>query len=287
MTRIASFLRPGGARSYGLVTDTGIADVGADWAQTMPTLLDVVRAGMLGALAQADARTHYAFAEIAWQPPIAAPEKILCVGVNYAERNAEYKDNDPPPRYPSLFVRFPGSFVGHEQPIVRPLESAQLDYEGEIVLVIGAGGRRIARQDAHAHIAALTLANDGTLRDWVRHGKFNVTPGKNFERSGSIGPWLVPAGEIDLTVPLRVTTRINGETRQDDTTERMIFDFGALIEYISSFTTLSPGDLILTGTPTGSGGRMDPPRWLTPGDVVEVTSPGLGILRNMVIDETA
>ena len=204
--------------------------------------------------------------------------------VNYAERNAEYKDSDPPPKYPSLFVRFPGSLVGHEQPIVRPSESVQLDYEGEIALVIGIGGRRIAQHVAHKHIIALTLANEGTLRDWVRHGKFNVTPGKNFDQSGSIGPWLVPSAELDLAQPLRICTRVNGELRQDDTTERMIFNFAALIEYISSFTTLTSGDVILTGTPTGSGGRMDPPLWLVPGDVVEVESPLLGTLRNVVSD---
>ncbi len=286
MTRIASFINPKGAASYGLVTDAGVADVGAAWSHKYTALLDVVRAGKLNELARAGVGGHplYSLSEIQWLVPIGAPEKILCVGVNYAERNAEYKDSDPPPKYPSLFVRFPGSLVGHEQPIVRPRESVQLDYEGEIALVIGMGGRRIARQDAHKHIIALTLANEGTLRDWVRHGKFNVTPGKNFDQSGSIGPWLVPSAELDLTQPMRISTRVNGELRQDDTTERMIFNFAALIEYISSFTTLTSGDVILTGTPTGSGGRLDPPRWLAPGDVVEVESPLLGTLRNTVRD---
>jgi 2-keto-4-pentenoate hydratase/2-oxohepta-3-ene-1,7-dioic acid hydratase in catechol pathway len=134
------------------------------------------------------------------------------------------------------------------------------------------------------HIAGLTLANDGTVRDWVRHAKFNVTQGKNFDASGSIGPWIVPAEEIDFNRPLRLTTKVNGEVRQDDTTASMIFDFGRLIEYISTFTTLKPGDVILTGTPTGAGARCDPPRWLKPGDVIEVTVPEIGTLRNTVAD---
>jgi 2-keto-4-pentenoate hydratase/2-oxohepta-3-ene-1,7-dioic acid hydratase in catechol pathway len=282
--RIASFNMPQGNPSYGLVADDHVIDVGAAWSARYPALLDVIRAGQLTALAQEGAAQHprYALSDITWQVPVAAPEKFICVGVNYAERNAEYKDADPPPKYPSLFVRFPDSFVGHLQPIVRPRESDQLDYEGEIVLLIGKAGRRIARDVAHEHIAALTLANEGSVRDWVRHGKFNVTPGKNFDQSGSLGPWLVPANEIDLTQPLSLTTCVNGELRQDDTTERMIFNFAALIEYISTFTTLKAGDVILTGTPTGSGGRLDPPRWLVPGDVVEVACPQIGVLKNFV-----
>src|SRR6185436_8733392 len=160
--------------------------------------------------------------------------------------------------------------------------SEQLDYEGEIVLVIGRGGRRIARAEALGHVAGLTLANEGTVRDWVRHGKFNVTQGKNFDASGSMGPWLVSAAEIDFDRPLHLTTRVNGEVRQDDTTASMMFDFAALIEYISTFTTLTAGDLILTGTPTGAGARFDPPRWLKPGDVVEVSVAEIGTLSNRV-----
>jgi 2-keto-4-pentenoate hydratase/2-oxohepta-3-ene-1,7-dioic acid hydratase in catechol pathway len=284
MTRIASFRAPNGSASYGLVTDAGIADIGATWSARFPSLLDVIRASALIELAHTDtgAHPHYAMRDIEWLVPIAAPEKFICVGVNYAERNAEYKDADPPPKYPSLFVRFPDSFVGHLQPIIRPRESDQLDYEGEIVLLIGKAGRRIARDVAHDHIAALTLANEGSVRDWVRHGKFNVTPGKNFDQSGSMGPWLVPSDEIDLTQPMQITTHVNGELRQDDTTERMIFNFAALIEYISTFTTLKAGDMILTGTPTGSGGRLTPPIWLKPGDVVEVACPQIGVLKNFV-----
>jgi 2-keto-4-pentenoate hydratase/2-oxohepta-3-ene-1,7-dioic acid hydratase in catechol pathway len=184
-----------------------------------------------------------------------------------------------------MFFRVPGSLVGHDQPLVRPKVSEQFDYEGEIALVIGQGGRHIPRERALAHIAGLTLCNEGSVRDWLRHGKFNVTQGKNFDRSGSLGPWLVTSDELDLTAPLHLTTRVNGDVRQDDTTASMIFSFADLIAYVSTFMTLTPGDVIATGTPTGAGARFDPPRWLVPGDVVEIQVPEIGILRNRVINE--
>jgi 5-carboxymethyl-2-hydroxymuconate isomerase len=217
-------------------------------------------------------------------PCLPDPEKIICVGVNYHNRNEEYRDGSGAPKYPSLFLRNPCSFTAHGQPLVRPRESEQLDYEGEIAIVIGKGGRRIPREEARAHIAALTLVNEGTLRDWVRHAKFNVTQGKNFDQSGSIGPWIVTAEEFESWDDLELRTTVNGETRQKDTTANMIFPFDALIEYISSFTTLKPGDVISTGTPTGAGARFDPPRYLKPGDEIEVFSPGIGTLRNGVVD---
>ncbi len=218
-------------------------------------------------------------------PPVTAPGKIICVGVNYPDRNAEYRDGQDAPQYPSLFVRFPQSFVGHGQDLVRPRASTQLDYEGEIALVIGTGGRHIGEADALDHVAALTLCNEGSVRDWIRHGKFNVTQGKNFERSGSMGPWLVPFVDESQIADIWLTTRVNGETRQDDRTSRMIFSFRKLIAYISTFTALNPGDIIVTGTPTGAGARLDPPQWLKPGDVIEVEAAGLGVLRNGVKDE--
>ncbi len=207
------------------------------------------------------------------------------VGVNYPDRNAEYKDGQPAAQYPSLFIRVPGSLTGHLQPLLRPPESEQLDYEGEIAIVIGKGGRRIAHDQALTHIAAITLCNEGTVRDWVRHSKFNVTQGKNFERSGSMGPWLVPLSRREQLEDIRLTTRVNGEIRQDDRTSRMSFSFAWIIHYLSTFTTLSPGDIIITGTPTGSGARITPPVWLKAGDVVEVEAEGLGVLRNTVQDE--
>ena len=222
---------------------------------------------------------------MAFAPMLPDPEKIICVGVNYQNRNEEYRDGSEAPKYPSLFLRAPTSFTAHEQPLVRPRESDQLDYEGELAIVIGKGGRRIERSNALDHIAGLALMNEGTLRDWVRHAKFNVTQGKNFDSTGSLGPWLVPYTAESQIADIRLTTRVNGETRQDDRTGRLIFGFRYLINYLSTFTTLVPGDVIVTGTPTGAGARFDPPRYLKPGDVIEVEADGVGVLKNGVIDE--
>lgn len=277
--------------SWGIVAEGGIIDM-ARRLPEYPTVLALLEADGLAAARTAAERVvaegaaaDFALETVTLLPPVTAPQKILCIGVNYANRNAEYRDGTKDPDYPSIFVRFPPSFVGHETPVERPPESEQLDYEGEIVLVIGKGGRRISEETALGHIAGLTLANEGTIRDWVRHAKFNVTQGKNFDRSASIGPWMVTADQIDFTKPLHLTTRINGEIRQDDTTASMMFSFARLIAYITTFTTLKPGDLILSGTPTGAGARFDPPRWLVPGDVIEVSVAEIGTLRNGVIDE--
>ena len=227
---------------------------------------------------------HSAVVDFSFEPFLPAPEKIICVGVNYANRNAEYRDGSDLPEFPSLFMRAPTSFTAHDQPLVRPRESEQLDYEGEIAIVIGRGGRRINREEATAHIAGLTLMNEGTIRDWARHAKFNVTQGKNFDGTGAIGPWMVTADEFDGFDSLALQTRVNGELRQDDSTTNLIFSFADLIAYISSFTTLKTGDIISTGTPPGAGARFDPPVYLKPGDVVEVSAPAIGTLRNGVTD---
>ena len=219
--------------------------------------------------------------------PIPTPGKILCVGVNYPDRNAEYKDGSETPKYPSLFVRFPGSFVGHSEPLIRPRVSEQFDYEGEIVMVIGKGGRHIAAKDAHAAIAGLTLMNEGSVRDWIRHGKFNVTQGKDFDSSGAIGPWMVTLDEAGPLDALELVTRVNGEERQRGNTGTLAFPFARIVEYVSTFTTLERGDLIATVTPTGAGARFSPPKWLKPGDVIEVECPTIGTLRNTVEDERA
>lgn len=273
--------------SYGAVNGDGIVDLGRVFSERYPTLGSVLRAGELHrALALgATSKATIALDEIRYLPTISDPEKIICIGINYGNRNAEYKDGAEAPQYPSVFMRTPGSLVGHLEPIWNPPESKQLDYEGEIVLVIGKGGRRIAAADALQHVAGLTLMNEGSVRDWLRHSKFNVTPGKNFERSGSLGPWLVTADEVEPGGELHVMTRVNGELRQDDTTANLIFPFARLIEYLSSFMRLTPGDLIATGTPTGAGARFDPPKYLRNGDTVEVQVQGIGTLRNVVVDE--
>jgi 2-keto-4-pentenoate hydratase/2-oxohepta-3-ene-1,7-dioic acid hydratase in catechol pathway len=285
--RLATFTI-NGAPKYGSVVDGGIVDLSARFANEYPTLREVIAAGALMRLAEDGARhaPDFALDAIAWQPPIPAPEKIVCIGVNYPDRNAEYKDGQDAPKYPSMFMRTPRSFVGHGAPLVRPRASAQLDYEGEVVLIIGKAGRHIPERAALDHIAAVTLCNEGTIRDWVRHAKFNVTQGKNFDCTGSLGPWLVPYTDQSQIADIRLTTRVNGELRQDDRTSRLIFGFRYLINYISTFTTLAPGDVIVTGTPTGAGARFDPPRYLVPGDVIEVEADGIGVLHNGVIDET-
>jgi 2-keto-4-pentenoate hydratase/2-oxohepta-3-ene-1,7-dioic acid hydratase in catechol pathway len=278
-----------GEIEYGAVTDGGIVELSARFGDQYPTLREVIAGGALARLAEdAAGRTaDHPLDAITWLPPIPAPEKIICIGVNYPDRNAEYKDGQEAPKFPSMFMRTPRSFVGHNTPLVRPRASAQLDYEGELVLVIGKAGRHIPETSALDHIAAVTLCNEGTIRDWVRHAKFNVTQGKNFDSTGSLGPWLVPYTDEAQIADIRLTTRVNGETRQDDRTSRLIFSFRYLINYISTFTTLVPGDVIVTGTPTGAGARFDPPRYLKPGDVIEVEADNIGVLRNGVVDEAA
>ena len=274
-------------QGYGLLTEEGVVDLSARHGARWPTLREVIEDGALSTLAAESASLppHFPVEDIRFEIPIPSPEKIICVGVNFPDRNDEYKDGQAAPSNPSLFIRFPRSFTGHGEPLIRPPESLQLDYEGEIVIVIGKGGRRIPEAEALNHIAALTLCNEGTIRDWVRHAKFNVTQGKNFDQTGSIGPWLVPYASEDQIADIKLETRVNGEVRQRDRTSRMIFSFRKIINYISTFTTLVPGDVIVTGTPTGAGARFDPPVWLKPGDVVEVEADGIGTLRNTIADE--
>jgi 2-keto-4-pentenoate hydratase/2-oxohepta-3-ene-1,7-dioic acid hydratase in catechol pathway len=282
--RLASY-RVRGRESFGVVVGEGIVDLRPRLSR-FGSLLEVLRAGALDQVREAIAgvRTDFSLTEAELLPPVLGPEKILCIGINYAKRHAEYNIADQP-KYPSMFLRTPGSLVGHGQALVRPKVSDQFDYEGEIMLVIGKGGRYIAKERGRDHIAGLTLCNEGSVRDWMRHGQFNVTQGKNFDRSGSVGPWMVTSDEIEWDKPLRLTTTVNGEMRQNDTTESLIFDFGELLAYITTFMTLTPGDLIATGTPTGAGARFDPPRWLVPGDVLEVACPSIGTLRNTVVAE--
>jgi 2-keto-4-pentenoate hydratase/2-oxohepta-3-ene-1,7-dioic acid hydratase in catechol pathway len=282
---LASYIADGRERVGAVLDDgSGIVDLSPRFA----TLRDLIAGdGLQEAIAAAgDASPDHALDAVTWLPPIPAPEKLWCIGVNYADRNEEYKDGSTAPKYPSLFCRAPTSVVGHEQPIERPRVSIQFDYEGEIVLVVGKGGRHIPRERAFDYIFGLTLCNEGSVRDWLRHGKFNVTQGKNFDRSGSVGPWIATADGLDLRSPLMLTTRVNGEMRQQDSTARLMFPFDYLIAYLSTFATLKPGDMIATGTPAGAGARFEPPRWLVPGDVVEVEVAEIGALRNTVVDET-
>ena len=283
--RVVSF-RQGEKSSWGVMTDdTGIIDLGA--RQGGSVLERLVSGQGISSLVELAAQysPDLEVTDVELLPPVVCGPKIICIGVNYANRNAEYKDQTPDPEWPSLFMRGQESFTGSGQSLWRPPESPQLDYEGEIVMVIGKSGHRIPQEKAMTHVAGYTLMNEGTIRDWVRHAKFNVTQGKNFPRSGAIGPWLVDAAAVGDPTELALETRVNGELRQQDTTANLMFPFDYLISYLSIFYTLQPGDMISTGTPNGAGARFDPPRYLAPGDVVEVTCPAIGTLSNTVADD--
>src|SRR5690349_6172999 len=233
--RIATY-SAAGKTAYGAITDKGVIDLSSRFGKDFPTLREVIAAGALTKLAEEAERCSpdVSLDGITYLPPIPAPEKIICIGVNYPDRNAEYKDGSDAPKYPSMFMRTPRSFVGHNAALVRPRVSTQLDYEGEVTIVIGKAGRHIKQADALGHIAALTLCNEGTIRDWVRHAKFNVTQGKNFDSTGSLGPWVVPYTNESQIADIRLCTRVNGETRQDDRTSRLIFGIRYLLGYIST-----------------------------------------------------
>ena len=280
--RLASYnLR--GRPSFGAVVGDGIVDLRARLSR-FATLLEVFRAQALDeAKGAADGvRPDVPLSEVELLPPLAAPEKILCIGINYANRGADYNVTNNP-KYPSMFYRAPNSMVGSGQKLIRPKISEQLDYEGEIAIVIGRECKHVAKDRALDVIAGITLANEGTIRDWTRHGQFNVTQGKNFDATGAIGPWIVTG--VDLKKPLHLITRKNGEVIQDDTTASMIFTFTDIIAYTTTFMTLKAGDVICTGTPTKNTPKVDPPVWLKPGDTIEVECPDIGVLRNSVADE--
>ena len=269
---------------YGAVSEGGMIALNDSFPE-WPTLFDVVQAGGLADLEKAAINKSNTHTDFQYEMVLPNARRILCVGVNFPDRNAEYKDGSEQPKYMSLFPRFASGFTGHDRPMIRPPESTQLDYEGEVAIVIGKAGRRISQSHAYDHIAALTLCNEGTIRDWVQHAKFNVTQGKNWDNSGSIGPWLVPFKHASQLDEARIITRVNGEVRQDDVLSRMMHPIRREIEYISTFMRLEPGDIIVTGTPTGSGARLDPPQYLKPGDVVEIEVNGIGTLRNTIEDE--
>jgi 2-keto-4-pentenoate hydratase/2-oxohepta-3-ene-1,7-dioic acid hydratase in catechol pathway len=284
--RLMSF-RAGGRARFGLATDAGVVDLTERLAGEFASLDEVARANAFekAGAAGVGKPLDFSFDDVEFLPPLARPGKIFCIGVNYGKRNEEYGQVAAPSKYPNVFMRTPESLVGHRGAIARPHVSEQLDYEGEIVLVIGREGRYIARDAALGHIAGLAIANEGTIRDWMTHGRFNITQGKNFDRSGSIGPWIDTAPVLSTT-DFHLRTWVNDELRQDDTTANMIWRFDFLIHYLSQFATLSPGDIILTGTPVGAGARFDPPKWLRPGDRLKIEVSGLGVLENTIVDET-
>jgi acylpyruvate hydrolase len=225
----------------------------------------------------------FALETIEFRPPFTRPNKIICVGLNYRDHTAEtdYKQPD----YPTLFTRFTTSFVGHLAPIVRPRVSEALDFEGELVAVIGRSGRHIAPAEALRYVAGYSIFNDGSIRDY-QHRTPQWTVGKNFDRTGSFGPVFVTADELpEGARGLNLETRLNGVVVQASNTDRMIFDVETLVSIISEAMTLLPGDLIVTGTPAGIGHSRNPKLYMKPGDVVEVEIEGIGTLRNSIADE--
>jgi len=235
----------------------------------------------------AGAGADVALADVRYLPVIPRPEKIWCAITNYV---AHVKEVDAAglkrdiPTFPPLFLRVWRSQVGHNEPIVRPKISETLDWEGELAVIIGKGGRHIRQADALAHVAGYSCYNDASVREWQFHTR-HITNGKNFAGTGPFGPWMVTADEIPDPAQLQLTTRLNGNVMQSTSVSDMIFSVGRLIEYISTIVELVPGDVIATGTPGGVGWSRKPPIWMKPGDIVEVEISSIGILRNTIEDE--
>jgi len=280
--KLATFKTAQGA-SYGAVTGKGIVDLRRYLGNQYADLRTLLEGNALDqAKKYLSEAPDYQPSDVTWLPVIPNPDKIVCVGLNYEEHRAETGRDKT--EQPALFLRVAESQVGHRQPIVRPRESTHLDFEAEIALVIGQPGRRISQKDAFKHVAGYSCYNDGSVRDWQRH-TIQWTAGKNFARTGAFGPWMVTADEIPPNTVLTLSCRLNGERMQHATTEQMIFKIPKLIEYISTFTTLLPGDVIVTGTPGGVGARRTPPVWMKPGDKVEIEIDKVGVLENTIGEE--
>lgn len=277
--KIASFTHAG-RHSYGVVDGDTVVDAGAVLGHTYSDLRAVLASSDgLAELAKLTNAPRLNTKDVEWLPVIPNPDKVLCVGLNYLKHIIETGRETP--KYPTLFTRFPSAQVGHEQPLILPEASSQFDFEGELAVVIGKAGRHISKEDAMAHVAGYSLFNDGSIRDWQRH-TLQFTAGKNFVGSGSFGPWLVTKDEITHIDQLVIETRLNGQMVQREGLDDLLFKIPELIEYISTFTELLPGDVIATGTPGGVGAFRTPPLWMRPGDVIEVSVEGIGTLRNAI-----
>jgi 2-keto-4-pentenoate hydratase/2-oxohepta-3-ene-1,7-dioic acid hydratase in catechol pathway len=281
--KVVTFER-NGVRSYGILENDRVLDVGNRLASRYSDLRAVLAAGALQELLIASTQGPQTFQveEVNFEPVIPNPQKILCVGLNYISHRTETKR--PETKYPSIFTRFADTQVGHETPVLRPSFSTAFDYEGELAVVIGRRGRHISEQDVSAHIAGYSCYNDVSVRDWQRHTA-QWTPGKNFPSTGAFGPSLVTPDEIPDLGALTLTTRLNGEVMQEAPISDLIFSVPVIVSYISKFTPLYPGDVIATGTPGGVGDRRDPPVYMKDGDIVEVEIDRIGILRNVVQSE--
>jgi 2-keto-4-pentenoate hydratase/2-oxohepta-3-ene-1,7-dioic acid hydratase in catechol pathway len=279
--KLATFKTAKGA-SYGAVTDKGIVDLGRRLGNRFPDLKALIAGNGFGEAAKLlSEKVDFRTEEIGWLPVIPNPDKIVCVGLNYQDHVVETgRDNT---EQPAIFLRLAESQVGHLQPIIRPRESTHMDFEAEIAVIIGTPGRRISQADAWKHIAGYSCYNDGSVRDWQRH-TVQWTAGKNFAHTGGFGPWMVTADEIPPNSKMTLSCRLNGQQMQHATTEQMIFKIPKIIEYVSAWTTLLPGDVLVTGTPGGVGARRTPPVWMKPGDKVEIEIDKVGILENTIAD---
>lgn len=280
--RYVSFKRHG-QPGFGMLGNDGVIDLGSrlggrDLGEALRTKgVDAIRD--TGSRGTADFPVEGIDGIEAWRPVVADPKQIFCVGLNYEDHRRE--TNRPKSARPTIFLRLPSSQIGHLQPMLLPPESYQLDYEGEIAIVIGRGGRRIPADRAWQHIFGLACYNDGSIRDWQAHtGQW--TPGKNFAATGAFGPAAVDSTEVGENEVLLLTTRLKGQVVQQSSTDMLIFPIAELIAYVSTFTELFPGDVIVTGTPGGVGFKRKPPLFMKPGDTVEVEVTGLGCLCNSV-----
>jgi 2-keto-4-pentenoate hydratase/2-oxohepta-3-ene-1,7-dioic acid hydratase in catechol pathway len=282
--KLVSF-RHAGQDSFGVATDNGLIDLGPFSSDVGSTLKEALARNTLGAISAiaraADGRLEWS--EVELLPVIPDPQKILCVGINYLSHVKETGREIP--TKPMFFTRFADSQTAHDGPVVRPLASEKLDFEGELAVVIGRTARHVKAADAFGYVAGYSCYNDGSVRDWQKH-TIQFIPGKNFPSTGGFGPWLVTPDELGDPSELSLTTRLNGEVVQQATIDDLIFDIPTLIEYCSTFTELHAGDVIITGTTGGVGAFRQPPLWMKAGDVVEVEISKIGVLRNVVVDET-
>jgi len=281
--KLVSCVRDGGP-SFGVVIDDRVVDVAPIRSEVGATLRDAIERQSLGRI-EAWASTisdGLPLDAIEFLPVVPDPRKILCVGINY--RSHLIETGRETPAQPMIFTRFADSQTGHLAPIVRPNVSEKLDFEGELAVVIGRHARHVKARAAMDYVAGYSCYNDGSVRDWQRH-TIQFTPGKNFPSTGAFGPWLVTADEIPDPSRLVLTTRLNGNVMQEAQTDDLIFSIPLLIEYCSTFTTLYPGDVIVTGTAGGVGAFREPPIWMKRGDDIEVEISGIGVLRNTIAEE--
>lgn len=278
--KLASFVSSG-TESYGVVVDDGIVDLGT--RLDFPSLRTALLGNALSEIARVTkgAKADHALDQITWLPPIPDPDKIVCIGLNYREHAAEAGVKVPD--HPSVFVRLRSTLVPHGGALIRPKLSSDLDYEAELAVVVGRGGRHIPERDALTHVAGYSCFNDGSIRDY--QFKHSLAVGKNFYATGGFGPWIVTADEIPDPSRLIVKCRLNGTEVQHGRTSDLIFTVPWLISYLSGITELVPGDVVITGTPHGVGFARKPPLWMRPGDTVEVDISSIGVLRNSVVAE--